>query len=346
MKDHEILQNFLRDLTIENRHTLHLVYALKRSPSAENREQANMQNVQQPFNALFANKAILILFFFYFKADVPVVDDGLRLRNVATSAPSIAAAGLHQPLQQDWVTNGQFPVWANEAGVADPLTQQLLWWQQTYAQQYWAQYMHYLSNGPNPQSTTAPTPAASPVPQVPPPPAVAADVDARPPQPEAQRRPPLAAVGGVAQDEDEEGGLRGARDWLDWIYVASRLAILLGVMYYYSSLSRFVLVTLIVAGIYLYQKAIYQRRDNLANFQANRNANREVNNNAGQGPDPPVEAAAAEGQVAEEPEAALNTDRAEAAAAVTPTAFNVAMNLLIGFFTSLVPEVPAPEALN
>jgi len=264
------------------------------------------------------------------------------LRN--TAAPLIAAAGLQQPVQQEWVTNGQFPVWANEAGVADPLTQQLLWWQQTYAQQYWAQYMHYLSNGPNLQSTTAPTPAttSSSVPQVPPQPAVAAaDVEARPPQPEAQRRPPLAAVGGVAQDEDEEAGLRGARDWLDWIYIASRLAILLGVMYYYSSLSRFVLVTLIVAGIYLYQKAIYQRRDNLANLQANRNENREVNNNAGQ--DPPVEAAA-EGPIAEEPEAPVNADIAEAAAAVTPTAFNVAINLLIGFFTSLIPEVPAPEA--
>lgn len=46
VKDHEILQNFLRDLNIENRHTLHLVYSLKRSPSAENREQANIQNVQ------------------------------------------------------------------------------------------------------------------------------------------------------------------------------------------------------------------------------------------------------------------------------------------------------------
>lgn len=286
---------------------------------------------------------LLLLFFFSLKADVPVVEDGLRLRNTASSSP--LAAGLQQPPPQpEWVTNGQFPVWANQAGVADPLTQQLLWWQQTYAQQYWAQYMHHFSNGPHPQSTTASTPAtlSSSVPQVPPQPVVAADA---PPQPEPQRRPPLAPVGGVAQDEDEEGGLRGARDWLDWIYVASRLAILLGVMYYYSSLSRFVLVTLIVAGIYLYQKAIYQRRDNLANLQAiNRNA-REVNNNAGQGVEAPAPAGAEE-PIAEEPEGMLNAERADAAAAVTPTAFNVAINLLIGFFTSLIPEVPAPEALN
>lgn len=238
-------------------------------------------------------------------------------------------------------------MWANQAGAADPVTQQLLWWQQTYAQQYWAQYMHHISNG---QYSDTNAPAVVPPSVSSPPPPAEAPAEPNRPQQEPQRRPPLPAVGGVAQDEDEDGGIRAARDWLDWVYVSSRLAILLGVMYYYSSLPRFMLVTLIVAGIYLYQKALHQRRNAVErNREVTENAagrNREVINNAEQG----------EGHVAPAADGAPNNPGAEPIAGnaatervpvpVTPSGFNVALNLLIGFFTSLIPEVPAPEALN
>lgn len=45
MRDNEIFQDFLRDLDHEQRHTLHLVYTLKRTPSAENRDQVDITNV-------------------------------------------------------------------------------------------------------------------------------------------------------------------------------------------------------------------------------------------------------------------------------------------------------------
>ena len=45
LRDNEIFQDFLRDLDHEQRHTLHLVYTLKRTPSAENRDQVDITNV-------------------------------------------------------------------------------------------------------------------------------------------------------------------------------------------------------------------------------------------------------------------------------------------------------------
>lgn len=282
-------------------------------------------------------------------------NDGLRQRHHITSASQPVVA---QPLQPaEWVANGQLPGAAAMMG-ADPLTQQMIWWQQNYAQQYWSQYMHQLYSQQQYQAATSTAQQAQSVPHYPPRAgaAVAAPVAPEVQQPAVEqpaeqqqqaRRPPLAAVGGVAQDDDEEGGIRAARDWLDWIYVGSRLAILLGVMYYYSSLPRFMLVTLIVAGIYLYQKAIHQRRHVVPPAAAQQRPAAEVNNNVGQAPAVPPEEAPAEhvaDPAAEAPQPAAQV--APTDAAVTPTAFNVALNLLIGFFTSLIPEVPAPEALN
>lgn len=285
------------------------------------------------------------------KANVPsdVAEDGLRHRNITNNYSTLPTVGVQQP-QQEWlVTNGQLPVWANQTPGADPVSQQLMWWQQTYAQQYWAQYMHHISNTNqyvNTNTAAVSTPSASPSPPSPP----AAPVEANRPPQEPQRRAPLPAVGGVAQEEDEDGGIRAARDWLDWIYVSSRLAILLGVMYYYSSLPRFMLVTLIVAGIYLYQKALHQRRNAVVqNREVIDNLverNREEVNDAGQ-PAPAAEAVVNNpaGAPGEPVVGNAATDRVQVNP-VTPSGFNVALNLLIGFFTSLIPEVPAPEALN
>lgn len=350
MRDTEIFQDFLRDLDQEQRHTLHLVYTLKRTPSAENRGQVNPQIVS--CCSFLPNFIILRTYYLHtqnvLQAETTnVLEDGLRHRNATSIVPPPLASQEIQQAPQEWVVaNGQFPVWANQPAATDPVTQQLLWWQQTYAQQYWAQYMHYISNGQQFSSTNTPavlTPAVSPSPPV------AAPAENNRPQQEPQRRPPLPAVGGVAQEDDEDGGIRAARDWLDWVYVSSRLAILLGVMYYYSSLPRFMLVTLIVAGIYLYQKALHQRRNAVGQVRevidnvAERN--REDNDNADQvdGLDAPVADAVPNNPGDADPIA--TTERVQSTR-VTPSGFNVALNLLIGFFTSLIPEVPAPEALN
>lgn len=41
------------------------------------------------------------------------------------------------------------------------------------------------------------------------------------------------------------------RDWLDWVYTFSRAAILLSIVYFYSSFSRFVMVMTAMLVLYL-----------------------------------------------------------------------------------------------
>lgn len=60
----------------------------------------------------------------------------------------------------------------------------------------------------------------------------------------------MNAQGGavVDDDEDEEGG---NRDWLDCIYTMSRFAVLLSIVYFYSTFSRFLMVFSLSVLVYL-----------------------------------------------------------------------------------------------
>lgn len=69
------------------------------------------------------------------------------------------------------------------------------------------------------------------------------------------RQPPPAAVqpaamaagpGGIGDEFDEENF---ERDWLDWFYYALRVAILIGLLNYYSSLSK-ILTTLGISCVF------------------------------------------------------------------------------------------------
>lgn len=70
------------------------------------------------------------------------------------------------------------------------------------------------------------------------------------------RRPPaghrgnpevqMNAQGGEILNEEELN-----RDWLDWVYTFSRAAILLSIVYFYSSFSRFVMVMMAMLVLYL-----------------------------------------------------------------------------------------------
>lgn len=265
------------------------------------------------------------------------------MRHTVANTPEVSP-GLHAEMQ-DWNTmQNLYPGWASNASGADDMARQFLWWQQTY-QQYWSQYLYHINNGQQaPVTPNTQPPQQAPTTPVAPPPAPA---NLEPPRQEVPRAPQLVAVGGVAQEDDEEA--RVARDWLDWMYVGSRLAILIGVMYYYSSLPRFMLVTLIVAGIYLYQKAIIQRRRNALRRNAEANNNRAPQAEAPQPTEAPEvvdNAQPANEPNPEEDVAARNEGNERNQNAPSPNGLNVALNLLVGFFTSLIPEVPAPDALN
>ncbi len=57
-----------------------------------------------------------------------------------------------------------------------------------------------------------------------------------------------AGGGAVFDDEDED---EANRDWLDWLYTLSRFAVLLSIVYFYSTLGRFMMVFGFFLFVYL-----------------------------------------------------------------------------------------------
>lgn len=95
-------------------------------------------------------------------------------------------------------------------------------------------------------STQSPSPDQPSPPGLPPPPP-----PVLPNNPPHQERPPnpniqMNAQGGPVLNEDELN-----RDWLDWVYTVSRAAILLSIVYFYSSFSRFIMVMGAMMLLYL-----------------------------------------------------------------------------------------------
>ncbi|KAI1890013.1 hypothetical protein AGOR_G00168830 [Albula goreensis] len=136
--------------------------------------------------------------------------------------------------------------------------QQLLWLQQMYVRQY---YMHYQAAlaaaasspvAPVPAAATAPTahPAAlpnqAPIDNLPP--------NQNPANPEfinpggANQNMRMNAQGGPVMEDEEDA----ERDWLDWVYTASRFAVFLSIVYFYSTISRFILVMSSLLIMYLH----------------------------------------------------------------------------------------------
>uniref|UniRef100_H3DJM9 Homocysteine-responsive endoplasmic reticulum-resident ubiquitin-like domain member 2 protein n=1 Tax=Tetraodon nigroviridis TaxID=99883 RepID=H3DJM9_TETNG len=110
----------------------------------------------------------------------------------------------------------------------------LMWWQQLYAHQY---YMHYHLLAASTLGTE-PSPAPS-------------NQHAQSQQAPAARvnqDVQMNAQGGEILNEEELN-----RDWLDWVYTVSRAVILLSVVYFYSSFSRFVMVMIAMLVLYLHQ---------------------------------------------------------------------------------------------
>ncbi|XP_008329753.1 homocysteine-responsive endoplasmic reticulum-resident ubiquitin-like domain member 2 protein [Cynoglossus semilaevis] len=119
-----------------------------------------------------------------------------------------------------------------------PMT--LMWWQQMYMRQY---YLHYQmlaaassSQHLPPQQPSAQYSQSEPVTR----------------RPRANRRVnpevQLNAQGGEVLNEEELNW-----DWLDWVYTVSRAAVLLTIVYFYSSFSRFLMVMMVMLVLYLHQ---------------------------------------------------------------------------------------------
>ncbi|XP_059921842.1 homocysteine-responsive endoplasmic reticulum-resident ubiquitin-like domain member 2 protein [Gadus macrocephalus] len=192
---------------------------------------------------------------------VPGGSDGLRYRGgFPQSGAHITPAAGAMP----WPQGTALPPQAGLGPTSGPHTiytpMQVLWWQQMYARQYYMQYQAAVAAA---QPTTSAAPLAPPGPAPSPPqmqpappnermPAAlgpnAAAPNPLPENPPANANIQMNAQGGAVLNDDELN-----RDWLDRLYGVSRAGVLLGIVYFYSSFSRFVMVLGAMLLVYLHQ---------------------------------------------------------------------------------------------
>ncbi|KAI3358702.1 hypothetical protein L3Q82_015115 [Scortum barcoo] len=210
----------------------------------------------------------------------------------------------------------------------NPIT--IMWWQQLYARQY---YMHYQLLAASSQHLRPDQPSSQ-----------STQPDPLSQRPQADRRGnpevQMNAQGGEILNEEELN-----RDWLDWVYTFSRAAILLSVVYFYSSFSRFIMVMVAMLVLYLHQAGWFpfNLENELLQLPGDR-ANQEDMEGDLQNPDlQEMEGAMDDGsdddgesgeEGAEDPNSAPNTGF-----------LSSTWSFIITFFMSLIPEGP-PNAAN
>ncbi|KFP27274.1 Homocysteine-responsive endoplasmic reticulum-resident ubiquitin-like domain member 1 protein, partial [Colius striatus] len=219
---------------------------------------------------------------------------------------------------------------------------QMSWLQQIYARQYYMQYLASTAASADPSHTQHPQeiPVASVTPPAPlPDPFPAQDQPgnqniAAPVNAVANQELRLNAQGGPIMEEEEEGA---RRDWLDWLYSATLFYVFVNIVYFYSSVSRFLLVMGGTVLMYLHQGGwLPFRRRALQPFPGNAAApqaalNQDQNNNLQGG----------NAARAGEPEAPVNEGQApQELQQAKPSFVSTAWVFFKTFFASLLPEGP------
>ncbi|XP_064274200.1 homocysteine-responsive endoplasmic reticulum-resident ubiquitin-like domain member 2 protein isoform X2 [Passer domesticus] len=187
--------------------------------------------------------------------------DGVRHRNLPQAHSNPMPSHQFPYLMQGNIGN-QFPGQGAPAGFSvypafSPL--QMIWWQQMYVRQYYMQYQAAVSA----QVTSGTEPARSAVAQAVNSDHAPANEPAAVPNVAVQENRPvnqnvqMNAQGGPVVNEEDFN-----RDWLDWMYTFSRAAILLSIVYFYSSFSRFVMVMGAMLLVYLQEGGQQQAANN------------------------------------------------------------------------------------
>ncbi|XP_042653726.1 homocysteine-responsive endoplasmic reticulum-resident ubiquitin-like domain member 1 protein isoform X2 [Tyto alba] len=218
---------------------------------------------------------------------------------------------------------------------------QMSWFQQIYARHYYMQYLASTAASADPAQARhsqeipvapvtppAPLPDPFPAPNQPGNQNAAAQVNAA-----ANQNLQMNAQGGPLMEEEEEGG---NRDWLDWLYSATLFYVFVNIIYFYSSVSRFLLVMGGTVLMYLHHVGwLPFRRRPVQPFPGNAPLqaaiNQDQNNNlqggnAGRADE--SEASPEEGQVLQELQQA------------NPSFMSTAWIFFKTFFASLLPEGP------
>uniref|UniRef100_A0A8C2B5I8 Homocysteine-inducible, endoplasmic reticulum stress-inducible, ubiquitin-like domain member 1 n=1 Tax=Cyprinus carpio TaxID=7962 RepID=A0A8C2B5I8_CYPCA len=339
LQDNLLLRDVFSKAPSETKPTLHLVCAVKPQPAAQLGARPKVTSTQQQSSQ-----------------PSPLTAS----QSSESSEPSVSSVpstdGLRQRAHAAWPgssVNTSMPVTAAMAHPAFPTyslysPQQLLWLQQMYARQYYMQYHAAMAAATS-------TPMAAPASSLPVGPHQAAVPAALPNQgpindlPVNQNAPAPAfinpeganqnlrmnAQGGPVMEDEEDMN----RDWLDWVYTASRLAVFLSIVYFYSSVSRFILVMSSLVIMYLHTAGWFHFRRRPQARPHNQPAPEVIQNQQNQnedrhpGPVPPP--AEVEGAGVVEP--------AMTAVPVPPVRTPIlwtAWVLFKAFFASLIPEAP------
>ncbi|XP_016408190.1 homocysteine-responsive endoplasmic reticulum-resident ubiquitin-like domain member 1 protein isoform X4 [Sinocyclocheilus rhinocerous] len=334
LQDNLFLRDVFSKVPSETKPTLHLVCAVKPQPAAQLGARPKVTSTQQqssqpsPLTASQSSESSGPSM-----TSVPSTD-GLRQRGHAawpgTSMPVTAA-----------MAHPAFPTYS----LYSP--QQLLWLQQMYAHAY----MQYHAA----MEAAASTPMAAPASSLPVGPHQAAVPAALPNQgpindlPANQNAPAPAfinpeganqnlrmnAQGGPVMEDEEDMN----RDWLDWVYTASRLGVFLSIVYFYSSLSRFILVMSSLVIMYLHTAGWFPFRRRPQARPHNQPAPEVIQNQQNQnedrhpGPVPPPAEVEGAGVV----ELAMT---AVPVPPVRPPILWTAWVFFKAFFASLIPEAP------
>ncbi|XP_041322221.1 homocysteine-responsive endoplasmic reticulum-resident ubiquitin-like domain member 2 protein isoform X2 [Pyrgilauda ruficollis] len=257
--------------------------------------------------------------------------DGVRHRNLPQAHSNPMPSHQFPYLMQGNIGN-QFPGQGAPAGFSmypafSPL--QMIWWQQMYVRQYYMQYQAAVSA----QVTSSTEPARSAVAQAANSEHAPANEPAAVPNVAQENRPvnqnvQMNAQGGPVVNEEDFN-----RDWLDWMYTFSRAAILLSIVYFYSSFSRFVMVMGAMLLVYLQEGGQQQAANNA-----------EVNRDGQHANNPDLE------EMERLMDDGIDEDNGEDAgedgnAEQQPGFMASAWSFITTFFTSLIPEGP-PQVGN
>ncbi|XP_016408189.1 homocysteine-responsive endoplasmic reticulum-resident ubiquitin-like domain member 1 protein isoform X3 [Sinocyclocheilus rhinocerous] len=335
LQDNLFLRDVFSKVPSETKPTLHLVCAVKPQPAAQLGARPKVTSTQQQSSQ---------------PSPLTASQSSESSGPSMTSVPS--TDGLRQRGHAAW-PGTSMPVTAAMAHPAFPTyslyrPQQLLWLQQMYARQYYMQYHAAME-------AAASTPMAAPASSLPVGPHQAAVPAALPNQgpindlPANQNAPAPAfinpeganqnlrmnAQGGPVMEDEEDMN----RDWLDWVYTASRLGVFLSIVYFYSSLSRFILVMSSLVIMYLHTAGWFPFRRRPQARPHNQPAPEVIQNQQNQnedrhpGPVPPPAEVEGAGVV----ELAMT---AVPVPPVRPPILWTAWVFFKAFFASLIPEAP------
>lgn len=318
---------YLRDLLPkqEKRHVLHLVCNVKSPSKVPEASTKSAEPTEQPTGPHPGQSA----------GDSS--SDGIRQRATPQNFPS-GGDSVSRPEATQLAFQGLGPGFS---GYTTYSWLQLSWFQQMYARQYYMQYLAATAASgafvPAPSAQELPVvsaPAPAPIHNQFPAENQPANQNAAPQvvvNPGANQNLRMNAQGGPIVEEDDEVN----RDWLDWTYSAATFSVFLSILYFYSSLSRFLMVMGATVVMYLHHVGWFPFRQRPAqNFPndgpLHEARNQDPNNNLQEGPDPEMEDPSHH-----PPDRDVPADQQ-----ASPSFMSTAWLVFKTFFASLLPEGP------